>query len=380
MGVLAPGTTANAQTSPLVPLPAQPAETAWPTQGWPAATLDADAALRAQIDPVFERSKADEMGETKAVVVIKGGELVYERYRDGYTPDTRHISWSMAKSVTATLVGRAVQLGLIDSVDDPMPSGFAADDPRAQTSWRHWLQMLDGLEYGEYGVAELMENDVVQMSFGPGRFDQLAYARENFDLVHEPGTHWNYTTAGFHLIARALQSLLPGTCVEDGADPETCQADPAVMRDWVDTVLFEPLGLDGVVEFDAHGTMLGGSLVYMDARDFAKFGQLLLRGGTWDGERLLPEGWVDFNRTSPESGDSNDYGAGFWLSPTESDNPDLTFLPPFDAFHAGGRAGQIVWVVPSEDMVVVRLGLMPDSPENWNALFRFAQEVVAAAG
>ncbi|MEM7728159.1 MAG: serine hydrolase [Pseudomonadota bacterium] len=369
----------SAQTADLVPLPAQSPDVAWPTQDWPVATPapDVDAALLARIDPVFDLAKADVMGETRAIVVVKDGEIVYERYQDGIAADTRHVSWSVAKSLTATLVGRAVQLGLIESIDDPMPAAFEPDDPRRDISWRHWLQMLDGLDYAEYGVTELMENDVALMSFGPGRFDQLAYAREHFPLSFEPGTRWNYSTAGMHLVARALQSLLPGTCAAPGEDPALCRADPAVMVDWANAVLFDPLGIDAVIEFDAAGTFLGGSSAYMSARDYARFGLLVLRDGVWEDERLLPPGWVDLGRTNPQASDTNVYGAGFWPSPQESDNPEIRFTPPFDAFHAGGREGQIVWIVPSRDMVIVRLGLMPDLPENWNALFRFAQEIVA---
>ncbi|MGB6318375.1 MAG: serine hydrolase, partial [Litorimonas sp.] len=147
------------------------------------------------------------------------------------------------------------------------------------------------------------------------------------------------------------------------------------MRDWMDTALFGPLGMDTVFEFDAAGTLLGGSSAYMSARDYARFGLLLLRDGMWEGERMLPPGWVDFNRTAPADTDMNIYGAGFWLAQPTSDNPELTFLPPYDSFHAGGREGQLVWIVPSRDLVIVRAGLMPDSPDTWGALYDFAQQV-----
>ena len=358
----------------LVPLPAQEPDVAWPTQGWP----EGEAVdLAAVLDPVFATEVMEELGETRALVVIKGGQLVHERYRDGTTPDTRHVSWSMAKSFTHALVGRAVQLGLIADIDAPMPGAFPDGDPRSEITWRQWLTMTDGLDYREYGV-EGLDNDVVQMMYGPGRFDVVAYARDTFAPKHAPGEVWNYSTAGYHLVARALQSLIPGICEDESADPRTCKVDPSVTSDWLDRVMFAPIGLGAVEEYDAAGTLLGGSLVYMSARDYAKFGLLYLRDGVWDGERLLPEGWVDFARTNPEATSDNGYGAGFWLSPEASTNPDAVFGPPYDAFHAGGHEGQTIWIVPSRDTVIVRVGLMPNTPDTWNGLFALNQSIVAA--
>lgn len=367
----------SAHAQDRVPLPPQAEELAWPTDDWPRGELTEvqTGNVAALLDPVFATEIGEGLGETRAVLIVKNGQLVYENYRPGITPQTRHVSWSVAKSITTTLVGRAVETGLIASIDDPMPAAFEPGDPRREISWRHWMQLLDGLDYAEYGVTELMDNDAALMMFGPGRFDQLAYARDNFPLAYETGRRWNYSTATFHLIARALQSLLPGTCLEYGADPATCKANPHVMTDWVNEVLFDPLGIDGVIEFDAAGTFLGGSSVYMRASDYARFGLLLLRDGLWEGERLLPEGWVDFNRTAPAESDMNGYGGGFWLSPADNDNPRIQYDPPHDAFHAGGREGQMVWIVPSRDLVIVRVGLMTDSSENWNALYRLAQKL-----
>lgn len=366
---------AGVANDPLVPLPTQPSEMPWPTQSWPQAEkTDLDKSL----DPVFTTNIDEGLGETRGILIIKGGELIYERYRPGFTADTRHVSWSVAKSITTTLVGRAVQTGLIASIDDPMPAAFQDGDPRADISWRHWLQLLDGLDYHELGEADLTDNDAVQMMYGDGKYDQLAYVRSEAPLVHTPGTRWNYSTATFHLVARSLQSLLPNTCMTPGEDTRLCQANPEIMMNWVNAVLFDPLGIDGVVEFDAAGTMLGGSNIYMRAQDYARFGLLILRDGIWNGERLLPEGWVDFNRTNPSDSDLNVYGAGFWPSPEVSDDPETQHYPPFDAFHAGGREGQLVWIIPSLDMVIIRVGLMRDGRENWNNLFKFTQDLAVS--
>ena len=376
----------------LVPLPAQPDGLAWPTDGWETAGMPAETA--ALVQPLIDKAMAGEvkdvMGETRAVVIIHHGKLVFETYRDGFGPDTKQISWSMAKSVTSALVGRAVQLGLIEDLDAPMPTPFGASDKRSEITWRQWLSMTDGLDYHEIDATDLMSNDVVLMMYGPGRFDVLDYVKTELPLVHAPGTVWNYSTAGFHLIGRALQDTLghrvycsTASINASGGDvaPETgCGPADAPTADWIQTALFEPLGMDSLVEFDAAGTYLGGSLVWASARDFAKFGYLYLHDGMWQGERLLPEGWVDFSRTDPPEAAGNVYGAGFWITPSsEPSHPDqAAHSPPYDAFSAQGHEGQTIWIVPSRDLVIVRLGLMDNGGGNWAALYEWNQEIARA--
>ena len=119
------------------------------------------------------------------------GRLVAEAYADGFGPDTKQMSWSLAKSVTHGLVGRAVQLGLIEDIDAPMPTPFPDDDPRSEISWRNWLQMTDGLEYRELGEPDILKNNVVQMMFGEGKTDVAAYLGAETGVAHEPGKVWN---------------------------------------------------------------------------------------------------------------------------------------------------------------------------------------------
>ncbi len=358
----------SAAAQALHPLPPQPEGLAWPTEAWETAALEdgVDAgALDAVIEETMARGVGDVMGETRGMVIIHRGRLVREAYGEGFGPETKQVSWSMAKSVTQALVGRAAALGLIGSIDAPMPSPWPQDDPRAAITWRQWLNMTDGLDYTEIGATDLVTNDVVQMMFGPGRFDVAAFMAERPPL-HAPGTVWNYSTGGIHLVARALQSD-----VWLGADPRTTAS-------WTDENLFGPIGMDHVIEFDPAGTFLGGSYVWASPRDFAKFGYLYLRDGVWEGERLLPEGWVDFARTETPGENANVYGAGWWITPPEDverSHSQAALTCPCDAFHAGGNEGQTIWVVPSKDLVIVRLGLMPNSGKNWGALYEWNQEI-----
>ncbi|WP_375208777.1 serine hydrolase domain-containing protein [Hyphomonas jannaschiana] len=352
----------------LVPLPAQADGVAWPTAGWETGALPPEHADEIQelLDIAMVGNRGDLGGETHAVVIVHKGRLVAEVYRDGFGAGTRHMSWSLAKSVTSALVGRAVQLGLVENIDTPMPGVFPENDPRAAITWRQWITMTDGLEYLEFESDILEANDVAQMMYGAGRFDVVGYIRDSFPLKYAPGTRWNYSTASFSLVGRALQNVIGvGTwcstasseAASEGASPQTpCSPADAPMAAWIDEVLFRPLGMDAQPEFDLSGTYLGGSHVWATARDYAKLGLLYLRDGVWDGERLLPEGWVDMTRTPPPGGPANFYGAGFWLLPGEG-----------DAFYAQGHEGQTIFIVPSRDLIVVRLALMEENDANWEA-------------
>ncbi|MEE9381154.1 MAG: hypothetical protein V3V03_07100, partial [Hyphomonadaceae bacterium] len=167
---------AAAQT--LTPLTSQPEDVAWPTESWETGGMPEGSAeaVTALIEDAMGRELSDVMGETRGVVIIHQGRLVAEAYREGFDPETKQISWSMAKSVTHALVGRAVHLGLIEDIDAAMPSPFAEDDPRRLITWRQWLNMTDGLDYHEIDAGDDLENnDVVQMMFGTGRFDVIQY-------------------------------------------------------------------------------------------------------------------------------------------------------------------------------------------------------------
>ncbi|MDJ0921637.1 MAG: serine hydrolase [Henriciella sp.] len=383
-GVLFLGFTATAQ--PLFPLQSHPADTAWPTQQWDEGSMPAETApvVDALITKALSTEKEELMGETRAIIVIHEGCLVAEAYRDGFGPDTKQISWSMAKSITQALVGRAVQLGYIDDIDAPMPVPFEADDPRSQITWRHWLTMTDGLDYKEVNAPSFAENDVVNMMYGRGKFDVLAYADAELPMIHTPGEVWNYSTAGYHLIGRALQRtffdwISDEIILESMNDTAIPRAD-SVMSEILQKYHFATFGMDAQPEFDTSGTFLGGSLVWASARDFAKFGYLYLRDGVWEGERLLPEGWVDFARTKSPADNVNVYGAGWWIMANGEprSHAQSANTLPWDAFHAGGHEGQTIWIVPSKDLVIVRLGLMSNAAENWEALYEWNQEIARA--
>jgi len=357
----------------LVALPAQPGGVPWPTRDWP--TAPAPAAATAAIERALAATDHvdPELGETRAVVVVQGGRIVAERYMHGYGPTTRLVSWSMAKSITQALVGIAVKRGLVD-LDRPMGNPrWPAGDARAAVTWRQWLQMVDGQDYHEIGMRDPARNDAARMLFGDGRLDVAAFAAR-LPQIHAAGTHWNYNTAGIELVDDAL-----GRVFASGAGPAERRARVA---DVLGRELFAPLGMSSALpEFDAAGTFLGGSLVYATARDFARFGLLYLRDGVWDGKRILPAGWVDFARTRGPAPNGATYGAGFWITPPDGDPARPRALVaggPSDLFNAQGHEGQVIVIVPSKDLVIVRLGLLDDFRGGWRALGRWLQPLVAA--
>jgi CubicO group peptidase (beta-lactamase class C family) len=361
-----------ATASPLRPLPGQPPDVPWPTTAWPTGPLPAGVAER--IEPALARvgERDARLGETRAVVVIHRGRLVAERYMAGFGPDTPLLSWSMAKSVTQALLGVAVLHGLVD-IDQPMghPS-WPAGDPRAGISWRTWINMTDGQDYNEIGVVDQTLNDAARMLFGTGRRDVARFAA-SLPLAHAPATHWNYNSAGINLIADAL-----GRVFAPGASPfDRRRRIATVLKD----ELFDPIGMASAQpEFDGAGTFVGSAFVYATARDWARFGLLYLRDGRWQDRRILPEGWVDFARTKTPVDNCDIYGAGWWIiPPTGLGKPYRAIGPngPRDLFLAQGHEGQIVAVVPSKDLVVVRLGLFEDRI-GFRALSDWLETVVTA--
>lgn len=376
--IFALATAGAASAQHLAPLPAQPAGLAWPTQDWQTVDLPADVD-RAAFDLAVTEAFAGPhpmLGETRAVLVIQGGRIVYERYGEGYSRDTRLVSWSMAKSITQAFVGAAVLQGRL-SIDTPMGSPhWRAGDRRASITWRQWLNMVDGQDYLEIGAPDPVHNDAARMLYGPGRGSTARFA-SSLPLIHDPGAHWNYNSAGVALISDALTRVV---VPRSASAAERRQ----LMRSWMEQSLFVPIGMRAVVEFDPQGTFYGSSLIYATARDFARFGYLYLRDGVWDGTRVLPQGWVDFARTRGSDPDADIYGAGWWLTPAQGTGTPMRSLivdnAMADAFSAQGHEGQIIVVVPSKDLVLVRLGLFADSPSRWDGLGDWATRFIGAFG
>lgn len=356
--------------SGLVPLAPQPAGVPWPTQAWPEGTLPAQAAaaVSAELDGLFASSDGPR-GESRAVVVIQGGRLVAERYGARFTADSRLVSWSMAKSVTAALAGILVADGKV-TLDSPIaPPQWRDGDRRRAITLRQALQMADGLAWNEIDYADVLQNDAAKMLFGEGRENIVAYAARK-PLRHDPGTIWTYSSGTTNLISAALSRALGPRRIGDSTGREQ-------YRNFMVDRLFRPIGMRSAApEFDAAGNFYASSLLHATARDWAKFGYLHLRDGVWDGQRILPPGWVDFVRTPATADGAVEYGAHWWLSPA---NREGTLKDgPHDTFEARGYQGQRILVIPSKDAVVVHLGLMRSEGEGGEQLAASLQAIVSA--
>lgn len=309
--------------------------------------------LAQAIAPFFEDPA---LAETRALVVMQGGRVIAERYAPGYGPDTRLISWSMAKSVTATLVGLMVADGRL-ALDEPapVPEWQTPRDGRTKITLRHLLHMSSGLDHTEMaeGDIEIFDADTPRMLFLDGRENVARYA-ETRPLEAEPGKKFEYSSATSNILADIMTRSLT-----DSKDPEMRRD---AMLEYARGRLFEPLGMTSAfIEFDRSGSMLGGSIIHATARDWAKFGEFLRNNGSVRAAQLLPTSWTRFMKT-PSRNDSS-YGGHIWLNRTRNEGRDQVLFPgkaPSDVFAATGHLGQYVMVSPQHRLTIVRLGKTQD--------------------
>ncbi|WP_336987579.1 serine hydrolase [Altererythrobacter aquiaggeris] len=299
-----------------------------------------------QVDDLF--ANPETIGETRAAIVMHRGQIVAERYGEGYDAETRFVSWSMAKTVTAVMIGMLVADGRLRLDDSPpVPRWQRPGDPRGEITLRQLLQMRSGLRHSE-ASDPIYDSAEVRMLFLDGRDDMADYAGAQ-PLEAEPGRQFEYSSNTTVILADIAARAL------------TTSNDPEVRRktvaDYLQTRLFGPLGMDSMVpEFDARGTLVGGSLMHATARDWAKFGEFLRHGGSERGSQMVPRRWIDFMKTpSPRS---PFYGAQTWLNRDSGFDRDdeQADRGPDTMFAAIGHMGQYIIVSPDQKLTIVRLG------------------------
>jgi CubicO group peptidase (beta-lactamase class C family) len=291
-------------------------------EGGAAGAIDT-AALRAAVGAAFGDGSSPLTG-TRAVVVVYRGRIVAERYAPGFSQHTRLAGWSMTKGITNALIGILVKQGRMN-VYQPAPVDVWRDDERSGVTVSNLLHMNSGLSWWEFYGGP---SDASGMLFK--QKDMGRYAMKS-SLRHPPGQVFNYSSG----TANILSSLIRKTI-----------GDQDYYR-WPYQQLFNRTGMySAVLEPDAGGTFVGSSYCYATARDWARLGLLYLQDGIWNGQRILPEAWVDYTRT----GDF--YGALWWLNKSGR-HPQI----PEDCYSCEGYEGQYIWVLPSKDLVVVRLAM-----------------------
>jgi CubicO group peptidase (beta-lactamase class C family) len=308
----------------LTPSPVAPAGAAdWP-EGNAVAT-----------DPALDRLLADDTlagPGIRAIVVVNHGRIVAERYGAGFSAATPLLGWSMTKSVVAGLVGVLVKEGRL-ALDQP------AGWPRIRIA--DLLAMSSGLRFNEaYGTV----SDVTRMLYLEP--DMAGFARGQ-PLAHPAGEFWSYSSGTANILSRIAQDAAGRQGAEYPAEK-----------------LFKPLGMtSATMETDEYGTLVGSSYMYATARDWARYGQFLLQDGVWRGQELLPRGYVAM-MASPVAASGGQYGHGLvWLWGSDAtapgQDPDLAFGIPAGTFWMEGHDGQSTAIIPSRELVIVRLGLTP---------------------
>lgn len=325
-----------------IPPPSWPplAAAAWPGAGDSAVAgvaIDVPR-LRAVVDSAFAEVPGESSPGTLAVVVVHAGSIVVERYAAGYTSEHRFPGWSMAKSVTSALVGILAGDGRIDLDAAGLREEWRGDE-RNRITLGQLMHMSSGLEFDE---SYAPTGGATRMLF---HAEDAAEVAATSPLAYAPGTRWSYSSGTTNLISRHVRERFD----DDGAYTSF-----AAQR------LFGPIGMHSAVfEPDPSGTLVGSSFLYATARDWARFGLLYLWDGVWAGVRILPEGWVRYSARPAAAAPLGRYGAQWWLNAGEVADtarrpwPDL----PRDILFASGFQGQYVVVVPSRDLVVVRLGM-----------------------
>jgi hypothetical protein len=297
-----------------------------------------DPVLASAIDRAFADRPGQAPKHVKAIVIVKNGRVIAERYAPGFGVDTPLMSYSVAKSFTNALLAVLVRQGRL-SVDQPVgaPEWAKPGDPRARISPEDLLRMRSGLDAPESDSAS---SPVSRMLFLTSDMAHFAAAHP---LKRPPGAEFEYTSANTLILDRLI-----GQAVGGG---------PSELRAFAEREIFAPLHMPKVtMEFDGAGTFVGSIWVYAPARAFARFGQLYLMDGIApDGRRLLPEGWVAWSRRSTLG---SPYGAGFWTNdgPSQDAADRVAGGFPTDGFYASGNLGQRIYVVPSQKLVVVRFG------------------------
>ncbi len=314
----------------------------------------------ARVDPAFDKALDFGMqpvpgGGARGIVILKDGRLVGERYAKGYTKDTPLLGWSMTKSLTGMAVG-----AYLENVDS---AGSSADelglgrrqtglfpelwtDNRKEISLADLLHMNSGLAWNE-GYGSLTDATVMLHE----RPDFADFALRS-QVIEEPGTVWNYSSGTTNILMEYLRRELGGN---------------DQLYAFLDSLL-APVAPTLRIEPDQSGRPVGSSYGWATARDWARLGQLMLQDGVWNGDTLVPPGWIDFMR-EPAAGSEGTYGAQLWLP-----GPDTPSLPA-GAFMMRGFQDQRVFIIPSRGLVISRLGHGKDKVTDFDGLI---QRILAA--
>ena len=330
----------------------------WPSGNLHAFTvttsIDREKVERA-VQEAFTEKDPDNPVHTHAVVVVYRGKIIAEKYADGFDANAVMTGWSMTKSLTNALVGILVREGKLE-LSSPAPVKAWRGDDRKNITLNHLLQASSGLSWSEsYFLPGADFHNMFILSD-----DKAGYAASR-RLEYPPGAFFEYSSGTTNILSRIIRE----TVGEDRYHRFPHEA------------LFSRIGMyHTLMESDASGTFVASSYGYGTARDWARLGLLFLHDGVWNGERILPEGWVKYSITPAPAAKRREYGAHVWLNLGAADNPANAIVPgiPGEAILFQGFEDNYVVIIPSRELVVVRLGV------THNDLFRLDQLVTGILG
>lgn len=313
---------------------------------WPVGNILPDSVLsgvdyrriKNAADSAMLENDPEKPKNTLAILVVYNGQIVEEKYANGFNHQSKLMGWSMTKSITNALIGILVKDGKL-KVEEPAEVSEWQNDMRKNITLNNLLQASSGLDWSETYFNPF--EDFHQMFIKSD--DKGAYGASR-PLVYEPGTHFQYSSGTTNLLSRMIRQK---------TGDENYHRFPYEQ-------LFYRIGmLNTIMEPDASGTFVGSSYTFATARDWARFGLLYLNDGVWRNERILPEGWVSYSTTPGSATKLGEYGAQWWLNAGAKEDSNKRKYPelPIDLFWADGFEEQYVMVVPSKKLVVVRLGV-----------------------
>ncbi|MBL7841348.1 MAG: serine hydrolase [Cyclobacteriaceae bacterium] len=310
---------------------------------WPMGNLVRDtviqgidyALLNKTVEDAFAEPGEKKNRRTRAILVIYDGQIVAEKYADGFDKNTRQLGWSMAKSVTNSLMGILVRDGKL-SLNDPAPFEEWKNDKRNAITIHNLMQMSSGLRWEENYSKPC---DATNMLFKAKDAGLLA---SHSPYESEPGKIFEYSSGTSNMLAWIIRNSVGDSAYYSFASER----------------LFKKTGMHSMIlEPDAGGTYVGSSYAFATPRDWGRFGLLFLNDGMFNGERILPEGWSEYSSTPCEGAPMGEYGAQFWLNAGSKSDVVKRVYPdvPQDLYWADGYEGQNVFILPSKDLVVVKL-------------------------
>ncbi len=309
-------------------------------------TVDYDK-INTAVASIFD-SNNEHMKKTRAVMILYNDQIIAEKYADGLNKNSKLPGWSMTKSVLATVYGVLQKQGAIQ-IKDKAPVAEWQNDERKEITINNLLQMNCGLAWNEdYGSI----SDATTMLYLDS---DMTTAQIHKKAIHKPNEYWYYSSGVSNLLSGILRKQF---------------SDYQEYLDYPYRELIDKIGMHSMlIETDIAGNYVGSSYAWATARDWGKFGLLYLHRGNWNGTQIFDPYWVDYVTTpSPTSG--GDYGGHFWLN-AGGFYPDA----PRDMYSANGFQGQRVFIIPSKDLVIVRLGLIGDAGVDFNT---FLKEIVSA--